>query len=359
LTGFQNFDVDIFLREYWQRKPLLIKNALPGFQDPLSPEELAGLALEDEIESRLVETSGETWKFEQGPFTDKAFNRSNPWTLLVQAVDHYLDEIAELKALVNFIPNWRFDDVMISYATPGGGVGPHYDNYDVFLVQGQGQRTWKLGQVCDEEETLIDHPKLRILNSFETSAEHTLGPGDVLYVPPRLAHWGTAVTECLTYSLGFRAPRLNDMLSREIDRQLESLSQEQLYTDPKLSTSARTGEIQSAAIETAIEQLKHQLADLGKNMDWFGELVTEPRETLAPLKLVEGQALRLDPAARVAWRELDGTVEVYANGDTLQTSTDQIEGLQLLCSGQYCTAEALTSSKLVLQLAERGCLTHD
>jgi 50S ribosomal protein L16 3-hydroxylase len=356
---FSNFDADTFLREYWQRKPLLIKNALPDFTDPLPPEELAGLALEDEIESRLVETRADEWHFEQGPFAGDAFDRDNPWTLLVQAVDHHLDEIAELKQLVDFIPNWRFDDVMVSFATPGGGVGPHYDNYDVFLVQGQGSRTWKLGQVCSDDETLIDHPDLHILEHFEDSAEYLLETGDVLYVPPRLAHWGTAKTESLTYSLGFRAPRLNDMLSREVDQQLEAMSQQQLYADPALTSQQRPGEISPAAIQSAIAQLQQQLADLGTHMGWFGELVTEPREPLPPLAIVEGEPLRLDPAARLAWRDINGAVEVYANGETLIANTDQIEGLQLLCSGQYVFAGTSLSANLVQQLADLGCLTHD
>ncbi len=354
-----NFDADTFLREHWQRKPLLIKNALPDFKDPLSPEELAGLALEEDIESRIIEIKADGWDFQQGPFADADFDRSHPWTLLVQAVDHHVDEIAELKQLVSFIPNWRFDDVMVSFATAGGGVGPHYDNYDVFLLQGQGSRTWKLGQVCSDNEALINHPDLHILEHFEDSAEYTLEPGDVLYVPPRLAHWGTAETESLTYSLGFRAPRLNDMLSREVDHQLEAMSEQQLYADPELVSSSRVGEINSEAIQAAIEQLQQQLAGLGKHMGWFGELVTEPREPLPSLIISEGEPLRLDPAARLAWREVDGEVEIYANGETLVANTDQIEGLTLLCSGQYVDPEKHLNNTLLQQLAEWGCLTHD
>ena len=146
-----NLDREDFLARYWQSKPLLIRNALDRFKPPLSSHALAGLALEDDVESRIVEFSDKQWLLHHGPFCNADFQRDTPWTLLVQAVDHFIPEVAALRKLVDFLPRWRVDDVMVSYAVDGGSVGPHYDNYDVFLLQGEGQRLWKLGQFCDAD----------------------------------------------------------------------------------------------------------------------------------------------------------------------------------------------------------------
>jgi 50S ribosomal protein L16 3-hydroxylase len=358
LTGFEHFDSTTFLREYWQRKPLLIRAALPDFQDPISAGELAGLALEEDVDARIVETTTAGWAFRQGPFGEGDFDAPHPWTLLVQKVDHYLDAVAALRQLVDFLPSWRFDDVMVSYASPGAGVGPHYDNYDVFLLQGEGSRRWRLGQVCGDNEALIDHPDLRILEQFEDSEEYILEPGDVLYVPPRLAHWGTAESDSLTYSLGFRAPRLSDMLSRSVDASLETLSPERLYRDPGLQAQ-RAGEITPQAIAVARQSVLDQLETMPVDSPWFGELVTDSAEELPALAVAEGQSLQLEPAARLAWRELPAGLEVYANGEALLADSQQLEGIQTLCGGGAICAGQELSLALCRQLGDRGCLRDD
>ena len=180
-----NVDRESFLAQYWQRKPLLMRAAIDNFKPPLSSHKMAGLALEEQVESRIIEQRGADWLLHHGPFSSRDFQRNDPWTLLVQAVDHYIPEVAELRKLVDFIPSWRVDDVMASYAVDGGSVGPHYDNYDVFLLQGEGERLWKLGQFCDESSALLPHDELRILSLFECQHEYLLRPGDMLYVPPR------------------------------------------------------------------------------------------------------------------------------------------------------------------------------
>lgn len=191
-----------FLRDYWQRNPLLIRQAIPDFETPLSPDELAGLALEEEVESRII-APGEQgpWQLRQGPFKEEDFSTlpEREWTLLVQAVDQFVPEVAELVEPFKFLPSWRIDDVMISYAAPGGGVGPHYDNYDVFLLQGYGRRRWKIGQRCTSESPLQDNPDIKILAEFEQTDEWVLEPGDMLYLPPQLAHDGIAEDECMTF----------------------------------------------------------------------------------------------------------------------------------------------------------------
>ena len=186
-----------FLRDYWQRKPLLIRQAIPDFQNPLEPDELAGLSLEEEIESRLIIGQDRTWELRRGPLPEDTFAGlpERDWTLLVQSVDQFVPEVDEVLEPFRFLPSWRVDDVMISYAAPGGGVGPHYDHYDVFLLQGHGRRRWRIGQPCTADSPLIDGLELKILADFQQTDEWVLEPGDMLYLPPGIAHYGIAEDE--------------------------------------------------------------------------------------------------------------------------------------------------------------------
>lgn len=206
---FPDLDLEIFLNEYWQKKPFLIRNPWGAWSNPLEPAELAGLACEESVEARIVTQRNGRWAVEHGPFTEARFGQpdAGPWTLLVQAVDHHVPDVAALIDPFRFMPNWRIDDVMVSYATDGGGVGPHFDQYDVFLIQGAGQRRWRVGGSCDQATALLPHDDLGLMEEFEATDEWTLNPGDILYVPPRIAHEGTAIgDDCMTYSIGFRAP---------------------------------------------------------------------------------------------------------------------------------------------------------
>jgi 50S ribosomal protein L16 3-hydroxylase len=360
LIRIENFDPALFLRDYWQRKPLLIRQALPGFTDPLSAEELAGLALEEEFESRLVETRGSDWHFEQGPLADDSFQRDNPWTVLVQAVDQHHPGVAQLRQLISFLPQWRIDDVMVSYATAGGGVGPHYDNYDVFLLQGMGQRRWQIGQACLPQEPLLDHDQLRILADFQQTEEYLLEAGDILYLPPRLAHWGTALGDCLTYSIGLRAPRLNDMLSRWLDQVLEGLDPEGFYTDPPLTAAKRAGELSSQAINSAINQLQSALANRTEDPRWLGELVTEPRyEPMLPAgdrQWTDQDPAQLCPAARLAWSQQDGQLWVFANGSSLAVEPACQSLVEALCAGDQVYPDCQAQRELLAELYQLGCI---
>ena len=174
------------------------------FDDPLSAEELAGLACEEEIESRLV-LGERDWTLRHGPFQESDFTSlaENNWSLLVQSVDIYINAFKELQNLFTFIPKWRLEDVMVSFAVPGGGVGPHFDYYDVFLVQGSGQRRWRIGKKCQSNAKLQNNSGLALLNSFNTQQEIILSAGDVLYIPPQFAHWGEAISDSFCYSIGF------------------------------------------------------------------------------------------------------------------------------------------------------------
>jgi 50S ribosomal protein L16 3-hydroxylase len=368
----QNFDREIFLARHWQRKPLLIPAALENFSPPLDRHELAGLALEEGVESRIVEHRDGLWQLHHGPFSEQDFQRDFPWTLLVQAVDHHIPEVAALRQLVDFLPQWRMDDVMASYAVDGGSVGPHYDNYDVFLLQGEGERLWKLGQFCDGSSTLLPHDELRILDTFECEQEYLLGPGDMLYVPPGVAHWGIAQGECTTFSIGFRAPRINDMVSRWVDQLLEQLDSDQFYRDAGQAPVTRPGEIRPRDLERVMAQLQAAL-DQDAGNHWFGELVTEPR--YEPMSddddLAEAQALLADnaafvalsPAAKLAWQqELEG-IAVFANGESLEFPQGILPVLITLCENWRLEGDTLSramidpdSAALLHYLLESGCI---
>lgn len=367
-----NLDRDAFLNEFWQRKPLLIKNTDNGFTPPLSSDELAGLALEDEVESRLVEHCNNAWRLQHGPFSESDYLRNNPWTLLVQAVDHYIPEVAGLQRLFDFLPHWRMDDVMVSYAVDGGGVGPHYDNYDVFLLQGEGHRLWRIGQHCDEHSRLLPHDELRILHSFDKREEYLLGPGDMLYVPPGVAHWGIAQGECTTFSIGFRAPRISDMLSRWTDQLLLQITPDIFYGDAGRAASTRPGEIHEDDVQAALAQLRSAL-DQAVPSQWFGELVTEPRYDVEPdqrdvvrsLKLLRkgAQSVSLSPAAKLAWQQDTQALTVFANGESLDCAQSALPALLILCDCQPLAGTILDTALadadtagLLARLVHLGCI---
>jgi 50S ribosomal protein L16 3-hydroxylase len=346
-----NLNVDSFLAQHWQQKPLLIPCGVPDFTPPCSADELAGLALELEVESRIIAGTDSDWSLQHGPFTDQDFQRDVPWTLLVQAVDHLLPEVAELRKLFDFIPQWRMDDVMVSYASTGGSVGPHFDYYDVFLLQGEGERLWRLGQHCDGSSPLLDNDELRILKDFEIKEEHLLRSGDILYVPPGVAHWGIAQGDCTTFSIGFRAPRLNGMVSRWVDNIIGRVDPDRFYQDAGQTSSKLAGEIRSSDIERAKQQLQRALQE-HEGDQWFGELVTEPRYETAQddVHLAETSALlslsvkriELSPAAKVAWQKSEAGITVFANGDSMKTIAAALQPLTALCGGMALQSSTLS-----------------
>ena len=319
------FDPRRFLSRHWQRKPLLIRNALPGFRDPLTPEELAGLACESCVESRLVSHVQDDWRMRNGPFRERDFLKlpERDWTLLVQSVDQWVPEVRKLLQHVDFLPSWRIDDVMVSYAAPGGGVGPHFDYYDVFLVQGLGSRVWQTGQHCTAADELRTDSGLKLLRHFEAHAEYTLHPGDVLYVPPGIAHWGTAVDDSLCYSLGFRAPSVADMLLDFSVQQASGQPADLRYSDPRLDPAPAAGEVLPAASDRAWRLLRTALDDREAFATWFAASMTELRnpEQLVPAQRVGAApaakgTYRLHPAARLAWRVAERGLQVHSCGET-------------------------------------------
>jgi 50S ribosomal protein L16 3-hydroxylase len=256
----EKFDKDLFIKDYWQQKPCIIKGFLKDFSDPIGEEHLAGLAQELDIDSRIVSLNNDTWHVEQGPINDFKRFCKGKWTLLVQGVDKFIDNIDELTDLVSFIPHWRLDDVMVSYSVEGAGVGPHTDEYDVFILQGKGTRRWQVGLPMTVSEC-IPHPLLRQIEGFEPIIDHVLENGDVVYIPPKHPHNGIALEPCMNYSIGFRAPTDLELLTGIIDEgPFESI--EKRYTDgTEIETRSET--ISSAAISASeMIKIKSELAAL-------------------------------------------------------------------------------------------------
>jgi 50S ribosomal protein L16 3-hydroxylase len=234
----QNLDIDRFLAEYWQRKPLLIRQALPGFESVLSPEELAGLACEEGVHSRLVQEKGGSspWQLRYGPFEEQDFTSlpESHYSLLVSECEKWLPELQQLLECFEFIPKWRIDDLMISYAPDGGSVGPHVDEYDVFLIQAYGRRQWSIQHDLIDTAEIIPDIDLAIMTDFNADESWTLEPGDVLYLPPKIPHHGIAVGDgCMTYSVGFRAPTVGHIFdSFLLEASDRGLTDQRYYDHP-------------------------------------------------------------------------------------------------------------------------------
>ena len=340
-----NVGVEEFLRDYWQQKPLLIRGASQSYGEVLTPDELAGLACEEEIESRLIVQEGDSnWSLEHGPLQESRFAElpEQNWTLLVQAVDHWLPEVREILDEFDFLPSWRLDDVMISYAAMDGSVGPHFDYYDVFLLQTRGQRKWKLGQSCDETTSLVEGQPLRILQQFQQTEEFDLGPGDMLYIPAGIAHWGIGLDdECMTWSIGFRAPSAAELLASAMATIGDQLPESLRYRDSDKSLQAPPGEICRAAAGQlkAMSKFLSEEVLSGAMVEALGRLSTEPRypeyvETDDWSEdevnhLFDGHAVLVrNHRCRVAYAVMDAdpaTSQLFVNGECIEVPTEFAE----------------------------------
>ena len=360
-----------FLREYWQKKPLLIRQAIPNYECPVDADDLAGLALEKEVESRIILETDEDkpWVLKNGPFSEETFASlpSTHWTLLIQQLDAWDPDINALKQLFSFIPNWRIDDVMASYAPEGGSVGPHFDQYDVFLLQAQGRRHWRLGQYCDTHASTRSDTELSILTEFSESEEWILEPGDMLYVPPKLAHFGVAADECITLSIGFRAPAQHTMLSQFTDFLLEH-TQDQLYSDPRLEPQNSPGLLSS----NAIAQLQTLMLGAVQNADlfeqWAGCFLTEPKNpqviipteyeyTWADLEKASEEDLDIEKneGSRFVYHQSDQYIRLYVDGHDFQLSQTDLTFVQYLCDQAKLSAQQIVNICATLEAKQAFC----
>lgn len=378
LTGFDRRE---FLAEYWQKKPLLIRNAWDHWHNPLDPDELAGLACESMVEARLVTHSGDGWHAENGSFTPSRFGHLDrrQWTLLVQAVDHYVPEVAALLDHFRFIPNWRIDDVMVSLAADAGGVGPHFDQYDVFLIQGLGQRCWQIGDICSEATELLPHDDLKLLAQFAPSEEWVLEPGDMLYVPPGWSHNGVAVGDnCMTYSIGFRAPSRSELIGNWVDDLLADLPDDDRYADPDLPLQDNPGEISQAAIARLHAMITEKMADQAAFARWFGQYNSAPKypemewtpEDLPDAAQVaqflqDGAVITRNPASRCIFVENGGdNLQLFVDGEMYDCAGDSARFARQLCGQDtFATTPAWADSEtvidLVMALLDQGSLIFD
>jgi 50S ribosomal protein L16 3-hydroxylase len=270
-----------FMRRHWQKKPLLVRQALPGVEPPVSRAEMFALAQQEDVESRVIVAKGDAWKLRHGPLPRQALPpvKQPRWTLLVQGLDLHSDAAHEMLSRFRFVPQARLDDLMISWASEGGGVGAHKDNYDVFLIQVAGKRRWRIGPVVDD--TLVEGVPLKLLANFEPQEEHVLEPGDLLYLPPGWGHDGIAEGgECMTCSVGFRVPCEGD-LARELLQRLPELMDEEehgrLYRDPKQLATDTPGLVPAALSDFARRALERALRDPSLLQATLGELLSEPK----------------------------------------------------------------------------------
>lgn len=351
--------------------------ALAGWSCPIDRDDLAGLAMDPLAESRLVFGEGDAasgYRLQHGPFEEETLSAlpRRGWTLLVQGVEAWSAEIATLLQPYRFLPDWRIDDIMVSAAAPGGGVGPHVDAYDVFLVQGRGHRRWRLGGPVGVEAATADHPDLKLLARFQTQEEHLLGPGDVLYVPPGWAHWGIAEDEdCLTLSVGFRAPTAADGLGGIAD-ELEASAQPLADTDRR--ATREPGRLATEDLDRLADALAQAVRDRSALIGWLGRWSTRPKrdETLEALAspitpealqaaVASGADFALSPGHRLVYhRDPDGPTEgpirVFLNGDELSVPDDAAELAVVLADNRHLPAamvrEALSLPGAGLMLAE-------
>lgn len=337
MLHFQQINQTTFLTDYWQKKPLVIRQALPNFINPLSADELAGLAMEEDIESRMVFETPEHapyWHLKPGPFLESDFAKlpKTHWTLLVQGVDRLIPEVAALLDHFDFIPQWRVDDVMISYAVKQGSVGPHYDNYDVFLYQASGRRKWSLTTKHCNKDNCLSNVDLRIMAEFDVEEEYILDAGDMLYLPPHVGHHGVSMSDdCMTYSFGYRSYQGQELWDSFGDFLSENDTFTALYHDPSWATLPATSAIMPEAWLQARQLMKQMLDDDRCMKAWFGRFATrldQQAEQQMPFPLDDGDdhslpafmdmlrqssELQRDAACRLAYLE-DDLFSLFING---------------------------------------------
>jgi len=277
LTLLGGLTVRGFLRDYWQKKPLLIRGAFPQFAGLLEPRQLLGLACEEDVQARLVTQQRGKFELRHAPFAVGDFDKfgNKKWTVLVQGVNHHLPEAAELLKHFNFIPHARMDDLMVSYAAKGGGVGPHFDSYDVFLLQGTGHRRWQISTQADR--TLIEGAPLRILKDFRAEQEWILEPGDMLYLPPHCAHNGIAEDECMTYSIGFRTPAYQELAEQFLVHLQDRIEIAGMYADPDMKAQKHPSEISAAMLDQVEKVIKRVRWDREDIANFLGCYLSEPK----------------------------------------------------------------------------------
>lgn len=346
-----------FLQRHWQKRPLLIRNAIPGFGGLLGLRELIGLAGRDDCESRLVIRDGAQWHVLHGPISRPRF-RALPyrdWTLLVHGIDHFLPAARALLSRFSFIPHSRLDDLMVSYARPGGGVGPHFDSYDVFLLQATGRRSWQVSAQTDL--ALADDVPLKTLKRFRPDGQCILQPGDMLYLPPRIAHDGVALDACFTYSIGFRAPAYDELKSRFLAYLDDAIQLDGIYRDPDLEPVSHPGLIGHAMVARVGRTLSKISWNRQTILDFLGRYLTEPKLQVVFERPPAISLVRFAATARRAGVELSLASQLlvhrhrgFINGESFALSDFDRNALIALADRRRLESEKLPVARHTLRI---------
>ena len=347
-----------FMRRHWHKKPLLVRQAIPNFQPPVLRPEMFALAAEESVESRLVQQIKGGWKLRHGPFARRSLPAMSQreWTLLVQGVDLHNDAVHQLMQQFRFVPEARLDDLLISYATDGGGVGPHFDSYDVFLLQAHGRRRWRIGR--QKDLTLKEGIPLKVLAEFEPEEEFVLEPGDMLYLPPRYAHDGIAEGECMTYSIGFRAPARAELAQELLVRLSEDAAEDeqvQMYRDAKQEAVAEPGAIPAELQAFAKEALERALSQPLALERALGEYLTEPKPNVW-FEASDGgamlEAVRLDRRTRMMY----DAQHIFINGESYRAGGKDATLMRRLANQRYLSSKDIQrASDEALELLSIWC----
>lgn len=359
LSLLGGLSINEFLREYWQKKPLLIRQAIPEFTGLLDPKQLIKLACKEDAQARLVNHKRGRWHLHHGPFEAADFNAlgKSAWSILVQGVNHNLPKAAELLKRFSFIPHTRLDDLMVSYAPKGGGVGPHFDSYDVFLLQGSGHRRWQISSQNDR--TLIANAPLRILQNFTPEQEWILNPGDMLYLPPHWAHNGIAEDDCMTYSIGFRTPSFQELGEQFLVYLQDNLCIDGMYADPDLKAQDHPSEISTqmlAKVAEAIKKIKWDKADIAS---FLGCYLSDPKPHIFfdpplkpwPLKRFQQSIITSGISLDLKTQMLCQGNKIYINGEAMQVDPDIYPVLRSLADHRQLLADdvPVDTGKLLYQ----------
>lgn len=328
-----SFSLKEFLAEYWQKKPVIIKGGFENFQDPVTPEELAGLTLESDVDSRFVSNLNNEWKAEHGPLSEELFDTlgETNWSIIVQAANHWHEGAAELFKPFKQMPNWLFDDIMISYSVPDGGVGPHIDQYDVFIIQGQGKRHWRVGDIGEYQEE-HRHGALKQITGFDPIIDQILEPGDILYIPPGFPHDGYALEPSMSYSAGFRSPKEQELVSNFADFIIENEQSDVHYHNPDLKAQTHGTKITTQSFEDLKAMMLNAMSNEQSLKQFMGEYLSNSRHHLNILPdtekwtteellsyLQSGQALIKVAGLRTFYHEVEAcedNMTLYIDGES-------------------------------------------
>ena len=352
-----------FLRDYWQKRPLLIRAAFPGYASPIEPEDLAGLACEELALSRLIrhDRQHDRWQVQQGPFPEELFPTlgDRDWTLLVQDVDKWDADIAALLPRFDFLPRWRIDDVMVSFAATGGSVGAHVDQYDVFLLQALGHRRWQIDARPNPPLGFRDDVELKLLREFDPSHDWVLGPGDMLYLPPGVPHHGVAEDPCLTFSVGMRAPSVAELMGDYVDTLAAEADEGLRYGDGDLEVPQDPHEIDGEAMRRVVEALNTlRFNDPDRLGDWFGRFITQYRNAEVAAGAPDTRSrieiewelghrhglLQRHPFSRMAWRRAADGARLYVSGQDYALPVEDARALAAAERIDDATYAALTAA---------------